>query len=174
VRCAVVADKTGSAGHRVRRVLVWQRVRTFGIVVVVRPPTAGGRPRQSYGRGRGLVRRIGDGRRARTGGHHGDAPAQDGGPGGGGGGRQLAVHVEAVQQSGAHRAPARRHRRRHCPPVDPGIVPLGRVQARVAVVAAEHQQPAVQFDHVVGGPATHDKTAHINKIPTCYCGPRTV
>jgi len=168
--------QTDGLQDRVRQFLVWQRVRTFGIVAVVRPPTAGGRPRQSYGRGRGLVRRIGDGRRARTGGHHRDAPAQDGVPaGGGGGGRQLAVHVEAVQHSGAHRAPARRHRRRHCPPVDPGIVPLGRVQARVAVVAAEHQQPTVQFDHVVGGPATYRQNrTHQYNLPTCYCGPRTV
>jgi len=138
-------------------------VRTFGIVVVVvRPPTAGGRPRQSYGRGGGLVRRTRDGRRTRTGGHHRDVPAHDGGRGicgpGAGGRRQLAVHVEAVQESGAHRAAARRHRRRHCPPVDPGIVPFRRVQARVAVVAAEHQQPAVQFDHVMGSPETYDKT----------------
>jgi len=116
-------------------------VRTFGIVVVVRPPTIGGRPRQSYGRGGGLVRRICDGRRSRTGGHHRDASTHDGGGICGpsvGGRRQLAVHVEAVQESGSHRAPARRHRRRHCPPVDPGIIPLRRVQARVAVVAAEH------------------------------------
>jgi len=140
-------------------------VRTFGIAVVVRPPTAGGRPRQSYGRGRGLVRRTGDGRRAGTGGgHHRNASAEDGGAGGGGR-RQLAVHVEAVQESGAHRAPARRHRRRHGPPVDPRIVPLGRVQTRIAVVAAEHQQPAVQFDHVVGGPAIHDNRTHYIDVP---------
>jgi len=80
-------------------------------------------------------------------------------PGGGGGGgdrrgrRQLRVHVETVQHSGAHRAAARRHRRRHGPPVDARLVPLGRVQARVAVVAAQHEQPAVQLDHVVRGPA---------------------
>lgn len=67
--------------------------------------------------------------------------------------RQFGVHVETVQERGAHRTPARRHRRRHRPPVDPRVVPLGRVQARVAVVAAEHQQTAVQLYHVVSGPA---------------------
>lgn len=123
--------------------LIWQRVRTFG---AVRPPTAGGRPRQSYGRGRRLERRVRDGAGAAAGrGHHDAAVAALSAQHGGGrlyaagGHRQLGVHVEAVQQGGAHRAAARRHRRRHCPPVDPRVVPLGRVQARVAVVAAQHQ-----------------------------------
>lgn len=77
-------------------------------------------------------------------------------PGGRGRGRrarQLGVHVETVQQGGAHRTPARRHRRRHCPPVDPRVVPLGRVQTRVAIVTAQHQQAAVQLYHVMSGPA---------------------
>lgn len=152
-------------------------MRTFG---VVRPPAAGGRPRQSYGRGGGLERRVRDGTGAAAGrGRDAAAAAADalsaqhGGRGCGGRGRlhaagghrQLGVHVEAVQQSGAHRAAARRHRRRHCPPVDPRVVPLGRVQARVAVVAAQHQQPAVQLDHVVRGPA---KKKNVRRLVTQF------
>lgn len=142
--------------------LVRQRVRPFG---VVRPPTAGGRPRQSYGRGGGLERRMSDGRGARVGDHRAAAAAHAAAQYRGrgrlrvsGGRRQLGVHVEAVQQRGAHRAAARRHRRGHGPPVDPRVVPLGRVQAGVAVVAAEHQQPAVQLHHVVSGPAGQNVT----------------
>lgn len=146
---------SGTGTGVVRSTLVRQRVRTFG---VVRPPAAGGRPRQSYGRGGGLERRVGDGRGARVGDHHAAAAAHAASQRRGRlrvprGRRQLGVHVETVQQRGAHRAAARGHRRGHRPPVDPWVVPLGRVQAGVAVVAAEHQQAAVQLDHVVSGPA---------------------
>lgn len=102
---------------------------------------------------------MGDGRRAGRGGNDTLAAAAAAEERGGllcsgHGRRKLGVHVEAVQKRGANRAATCRHRRRHGPPVDPRVVALGRVQARVAIVAAQHQQPSVQLYHVVGGPVT--------------------